>query len=575
MAKTSDNLTAGGNSAFHNTINDFAHIDDPNERRRLALEAIDDTPFGWYHVRAIVISGIGFLTDSYDIFAMNIAIVLLGYVYWGSSVGGTGVIPSSTQILLKVSTSVGTVIGQVGFGLMADILGRKAVYGVELIIIIIATIIQCMLGESSAVNFVAVLVFWRIIQGIGIGGDYPLSSVITSEFATTKWRGATMAAVFANQGWGQLFGAIVGLVCVVAFKGSLESANSTAECGPECINAIDKIWRILVGFGCVPGVLALYYRLTIPETPRYNLNVEEEIEIAAADILEANGLLSSEKSVDDARVAKTIEEAQAKIANSAEETPKASFKDFTRHFNQWKHMKIIIGTAGSWFLLDVAFYGLGLNNSVILATIGYASNHNIYLKLYNICVGNIILICAGSIPGYWLAVATIDTLGRKTLQLAGFVILTVIFCVIGFAYHKLSGGGLLALYVLAQLFQNWGPNTTTFIIPGEIFPTRYRSSAHGISAASGKIGAIIAQCVLGPLINHGCAANKPNCWLNHVMQIFALFMFLGIFTTLLLPETKRKSLEDIAEEVHGEFNVRRINDSPIGSSDDKSVERIV
>jgi len=59
--------TDGGNAAFHNFHNDFAHIQDPNERRRLALAEIDKAPFGWYHVRACVVAGIGFFTDSYDV----------------------------------------------------------------------------------------------------------------------------------------------------------------------------------------------------------------------------------------------------------------------------------------------------------------------------------------------------------------------------------------------------------------------------------------------------------------------------------------------------------------------------
>lgn len=61
------NKTSGGNAAFHNFNNDFAHIQDPNERRRLALAEIDRAPFGWYHVRACVVAGIGFFTDSYDV----------------------------------------------------------------------------------------------------------------------------------------------------------------------------------------------------------------------------------------------------------------------------------------------------------------------------------------------------------------------------------------------------------------------------------------------------------------------------------------------------------------------------
>ena len=65
-----------------------------------------------------------------------------------------------------------------------------------------------------AINFVAIFSTIRILMGIGIGGDYPLSSIISSEFSTTKWRGAIMAAVFSNQGLGQVFAGIVAMICV-------------------------------------------------------------------------------------------------------------------------------------------------------------------------------------------------------------------------------------------------------------------------------------------------------------------------------------------------------------------------
>ena len=89
-------------------------------------------------------------------------------------------------------------------------------------------------------------------------------------------------------------------------------------------------------------------------------------------------------------------------------------------------------------------------------------------------------------------------------------------------------------------------------MPGEVFPTQYRSTAHGISAGTGKIGAVIAQALIGPLRNKG----GTNKWLDHVMEIFALFMFAGVFTTLLIPETKRMSLEEISERYHGEIEYK-------------------
>lgn len=58
--------TGGRNAAFHNYEADYTHIADPNERRRPALADIDSALFGWYHVRAVVVAGVGFFIDAYD-----------------------------------------------------------------------------------------------------------------------------------------------------------------------------------------------------------------------------------------------------------------------------------------------------------------------------------------------------------------------------------------------------------------------------------------------------------------------------------------------------------------------------
>lgn len=182
--------------------------------------------------------------------------------------------------------------------------------------------------------------------------------------------------------------------------------------------------------------------------------------------------------------------------------------------------------------------------------IGYstATARNVYEILYNTAIGNLIIVLAGAVPGYWVSVATLDTLGRKTIQMGGFIILTILFVIMGFAYNHISSNGLLAIYVLAQFFFNFGPNMTTFIVPGEVFPTRYRSTSHGISAASGKIGSIIGQGAISILRTRGATQDNPNPWMDHVLEIYALFMFLGIFTTFFIPETKRKTLEELSGE---------------------------
>ncbi|TVY59444.1 Repressible high-affinity phosphate permease [Lachnellula suecica] len=549
------NRTHGGNAAFHNFHNDYSHIVDPNLRRRLALAEIDKVPFGWYHIRAVAVAGIGFFTDSYNIFAINMVTALLGMVFWqgepipNSNMGGNnGLLPQNVNTALKAATSGGAVVGQLGFGWLADVVGRRKMYGVELAIIVFATFAQSLAAPSVAVTLTGLLIFWRVMMGIGIGGDYPLSAVITSEFAPTRWRGGMMAAVFAMQGTGQVVAPLVALITTVAFKDSfIHSTGSFSSCDESCRKAGDRAWRIIVGFGALPACLALYWRLTIPETPRYTFDVAHDIEKAHADI-KAYMNNESEGKVDPVLQQKT-KQRQGRNLNA----PEASWRDAFNYFSQWKNFKVLVGTTTSWFFLDLAYYGLGLNNTIVLNAIGYGAGNTVYQTLLNTALGSLILACAGSIPGYWLSVFTVDTLGRKPIQIIGFFILTGIFCVIGFAYKSLSPGAFLTLYILAQLFFNFGPNTTTFLIPGECFPTRYRSTGHGISAASGKIGAIIAQVIAPPLIakgaTEGCHGSACQPWLNHLMQIFALFMLCGTLVSFLVPETKGRTLEELAGEL--------------------------
>jgi len=227
-----------------------------------------------------------------------------------------------------------------------------------------------------------------------------------------------------------------------------------------------------------------------------------------------------------------------------------------RYYSKWSNLKVLIGTSYSWFALDIAFYGLGLNSSIILTNIGFGSsssknpNVKVYETLFNACVGNIILSVAGLIPGYWVSFAVIDVWGRKPIQLMGFIMLTIIFVILGFGYDALtkhSVGAFIFLYCLANFFQNFGPNSTTFIIPGEVFPTRYRSTSHGISAASGKLGAIVAQVGFARMKDIGGAVGS-GAFIKHIMEIFAFFMLTGIFSTLLLPETMGKTLEQLNGE---------------------------
>jgi PHS family inorganic phosphate transporter-like MFS transporter len=172
-----------------------------------------------------------------------------------------------------------------------------------------------------------------------------------------------MGSVFAMQGFGQLGGALVMLCLVAGFKGSLESASSYATCsdGSVCQLAVDKMWRALIGMGVVPAAIALYYRLTIPETPRYTFDVARDIEKGNED---AKAYLAGKASGDVDEVAQATAR-RASVGAGGLEVPKASWKDFFSFYGKWKNGRILLGTAGSWFLLDVAFYVSSLSSSPV------------------------------------------------------------------------------------------------------------------------------------------------------------------------------------------------------------------
>jgi PHS family inorganic phosphate transporter-like MFS transporter len=128
--------------------------------------------------------------------------------------------------------------------------------------------------------------------------------------------------------------ALVALIIVAAYKNAVLGDPSVNE-----LNHVDFMWRILIGIGCVPGTIALYFRLTIPETPRFTMDIERNVLQASTDI--ENVLTKGQSEVDPDAVIQRAD------------VPKATWADFRRHFGQWKNFKILFGTSYSWFALDV------------------------------------------------------------------------------------------------------------------------------------------------------------------------------------------------------------------------------
>lgn len=105
-----------------------------HDQRRKSLADVDSAPVGLSHLRVVLVAGTGFFTDAYDLFSANFITALIGLVY----IPGHR-IPTSADTAIKLSTAAGAVIGQVFFGWLADKVGRKRMYGLELVIMLVGT----------------------------------------------------------------------------------------------------------------------------------------------------------------------------------------------------------------------------------------------------------------------------------------------------------------------------------------------------------------------------------------------------------------------------------------------------
>lgn len=476
-------------------------------------EATQNQKFGLADVKLLMIAGTGFFSDAYDIFIIGLVMPMIGFIYFDHA---KGTLPSF-QGPVKGASSVGTLVGQLLFGYLGDALGRKKIYGFELILIILGTIMS--IAAPSYLGGWGILiwlfVFRMTLLGVGIGGDYPLSAAVTSERSNVNRRGRMLASIFSMQGWGNLTAALVVLVLLSIFK------SSVGGLGPNDVAKLEPVWRLAIGIGAIPSLCTVYSRLTMKESEKFQKDVVDK---------------------------KSLENAQKKPSQ---------MKIFREYFGRWKNAKVLIGTAGSWFLLDIAFYGINLNQSVVLQTIGFAKGSTPWETLFKAAIGNVIISALGFLPGYWFTIAFVDKMGRKPIQLMGFAVNTVLFLILAVAFDPLtknaSGAGFIVLFALTQFFSNFGANSTTFIIPGEVFPTRVRSTAHGISAASGKLGVSTpysyhfeanSQAIISTF---GFNALVSNIGLPGVLGIFCGVMALGIPLTLLIPETKGLDLDAIED----------------------------
>ncbi|EPS43363.1 hypothetical protein H072_2648 [Dactylellina haptotyla CBS 200.50] len=497
-------------------------------------------------LKLLLIAGVGFFLDSYDLFIINLVTPVWIDEYWG---GSSSKYPFFLRGCVNGAANFGNVIGQLSFGFLGDAFGRRFVYGKELIICIIGMVMVISLPNSIPTPHKKMvwILCWRIFMGVGIGGDYPMSASITSERTHLRRRGILLGFIFSNQGWGTLAGSIVTIIVLACFQKALNVDGHEGQ--------LDAVWRIQMGVAIIPALATLWPRLTMPEGKQF-LQSQELNSSSSSNTTLNEGSKAKAPEGSDSEDAGVVRRGSMAAGTgvappalvSGSQVTDAKFNTFFVYFSEWRHFKTLFGTASTWFLVDVAFYGINLNQSFILNAIGFTTGKNNYHKLMKNALGNLIIAVAGYVPGYFFTIAFIEILGRKTIQIGGFLITALLFGVLAGDYNHIPTAGKFVCFALAQFFFNFGPNATTFIVPAEVFPSRVRGFAHGLSAAVGKCGAILSAILFNWLASY--KIGLPN-----VLWIFFACNLLGaIITFFFIPETKGRDADVVDYEEWLEAN---------------------
>ena len=508
----------------------------------------------WYQNSQQITAMISNFSTSYNVVNISLVLPILKELHSGSTDEDTAVVASSLL--------AGMIFGQLVGGAMGDSwLGRMGALRLVMALQIVASLASAFAGigkNSSAEAIFLWLAAWRFVLGIGCGGVYPLAAVISAE------EGKQERELGDQSHDGQLEypehpqdnqerntnnqSSIQRVVLTFSMQGvGFVSVPLVAVFLFFCSSDLNFVWRAMLGFGALPGVILMCIQCRHYRRDHHILPSEEpsqEIEQSEDD-----------DALETVTTTEIDEEPSTPIPNATEieieQTSTDVVNGTNNHDGGWlKNMfhepglgRKVLGTAGTWFLFDVVFYGNTIFQPIVVAAAFGTHSGNDGTDLLRKTAVDSLILTSIALPGYGVAGIV---MGKKTfcvrqtpryVMLQGFAAMTILYSTIGFNWSYLRGDPamLVFLYGMTFFFANYGPNTTTFILPSLIFEEEHRATWNGISAAAGKAGALTGATLFEP------AADLLG---DHVVMLIcagvSLFAFLLTFCAI----PKQENLEE-------------------------------
>ena len=427
----------------------------------------------------------------------------------------------------------GMIVGQLAGGWLGDVLGRLNALSVVMSVQLFASLGSSIFVPSHQSNndldrVLGILAIWRFVLGMGAGGVYPLAALLSEESSgniSKDKKNKIMSFVFASQGVAFCLVPLLTFVLLQIFASSSDSKDE--------VDKLNIVWRLILGFGAIPSVVLIIILLNKRCRGRYaHTNVPSDDEVNDSHHEDTPGFIvpsATNESIHD-------DENQSSLVQVEEnnQCPSELPLDYERESNildsksegLWQSIsnepqivRKLIGTALTWFLFDLLFYGNTLFQPIVLKA-AFGNTHNRQnsdspIHSLNATAIRSILINVIAIPGYVLSFLL---MGKKCLclcnvvqtpkwiQTQGFIFMAVLYSIISGLWNELRSSSsnaawLLVLYGGTFFFANYGPNTTTFIMPSIVYSPSCtcRSTLNGICAAAGKFGALLGATFFAPL----------------------------------------------------------------------------
>ncbi|MDW8799839.1 MFS transporter [Clostridium sp. A1-XYC3] len=436
------------------------------------LERLPVTPMLW---KVLFLTGIGWLFDAMDQGMVAGVMAAIGKE-WRLTAVDLG--------LLGSASAVGMAVGAAVAGMASDRWGRRTVVTFTLVLYGVASAV------SGLVPNFGLLLLFRFLTGLGLGGELPAASTLVSEFSPAKARGRMVVLLESFWAWGWIIASLIAYLLIPIYG-----------------------WRIGFFLGGVPALYAAYLRKSIPESPRY---LEQKGRFQEADEI-----------VSKMEQQAGIKNNQETFANQIEEKNTNRITLLDLWSKEYLRRTFVLWVL--WLGINFGYYGFVLWTPTLLVGKGFSLVRGFEFTL---------IMSIAQLPGYYSAAYLIERIGRKAvlvIYLVGTAISAYLFGQAESVTTVLVFGCLLYLFSLGA----WG---AVYAYTPEVYPTRVRGSGVGWAAAVGRIGAIAAPYIVGVVYE----TKGKEAGFNYVFVMLTIvFAVVAVVIALAAVETKGKALDEI------------------------------